>query len=113
MIEGLGLMICVFLQSVQLAPRVQYVLTHCKIMYCSYQELNPNCVYADTETKENPFTFLLNVVCIVQSAVPSSFLNCENCLCFCCPSCAFVNEITLVWYADWLWAYLALTLLLS
>jgi len=64
MIEVLGLMLCVFLQSVQLAPCVWYVSTHYRIMYCSYHELNPNCVYADTETKENPFTFFLYVVFI-------------------------------------------------
>jgi hypothetical protein len=79
----------------------------------SYQELNPKCVYADTETKENPFTFLLNVVCIARSAIPSLFLKVENCLCVCCPSCTFANEMTLLWYADLLWDCLALTLLLS
>jgi hypothetical protein len=72
-------------------------------------------VYSDAETKENPFTFLLNVVFKARSAihVPSSFLNCESCLCVWCPSCMFANEKTLLWYADWLWDCLALTLFLS
>jgi len=113
MIEDLGLMLCVFQQSVQLALCVWYVSTHYRIMCCSYQELNPNCVYADTETKENPFTFLLNVVFIAQSAIHSSFLNCENCLCVCRSSSTFANDMTFLCYADWLWDCLALTLLLS
>ena len=92
---------------------VQYVSTYRTVMCWSHQELNPNCVYTDTETKENPFTFLLNIVFISQSEIPSSFLNCKHFCVFADPSCTFVNEMTFLWCADWVWDCLALTLLLS
>jgi hypothetical protein len=59
----------------------------------SYNELNPNCLYADMKTKENPL--LLDVICLKfldQKSLLQLFLNCENSCMFPDPFFSFEKE---------------------
>jgi len=67
----------------------------------SYNDLNPNFLYADTKTKDNPFILLSNVICLPHFLIRNSFfkyfLVVKTSVCFLAPPTLLkLNSISVV-----------------
>jgi hypothetical protein len=73
----------------------------------SYTELNPNCLYADTKTKENPFHYFRFYVlnCLIRSLF-IYFLIVRTCM-VCDPSFLFERKKKIMFVAMLIWLALS------